>query len=79
MIFNSLQFAAFFALVGLIVWLVRSQSGDRVAPRNACILAASYLFYATWDWRFLPLIWASTAVDYVCAIGIENATGTPKR
>jgi len=28
------------------------------------ILIASYLFYAHWDYRFLPLIWASSTADW---------------
>ena len=37
------------------------------------ITVTVYVFYGTWDWRFLALIWVSTAVDYACAIGIANA------
>jgi D-alanyl-lipoteichoic acid acyltransferase DltB (MBOAT superfamily) len=74
--FNSFQFAAFF----LVVWLVRAfvlrASIPRrlfprlprvyvLAARNAFLLAASYAFYAAWDWRFLFLLMASTANDYV--------------
>ena len=77
LIFNSLQFVGFFAVVFALVWLVVRLGGARVAPRNACILAASYVFYGTWDWRFLALIWVSTAVDYACAIGIANAGWEP--
>lgn len=33
--------------------------------QNVLLLAASYYFYAQWDWRFLSLIWISTLVDYV--------------
>jgi D-alanyl-lipoteichoic acid acyltransferase DltB (MBOAT superfamily) len=28
------------------------------------ILGASYVFYANWDWRFLPLIFGSSTLDY---------------
>lgn len=28
------------------------------------LLGASYFFYAMWDWRFLPLIFASSSVDF---------------
>lgn len=28
------------------------------------IVVASYIFYAHWDWRFLPLIWGSSTLDY---------------
>ena len=28
------------------------------------IVGASYLFYAHWDWHFLPLIWGSSTIDW---------------
>ncbi|MEN9579220.1 MAG: rane-bound polysaccharide acetyltransferase [Pseudomonadota bacterium] len=37
------------------------------------ILGASYVFYAHWDWRFLPLIFASSSVDYWLGLKIEEA------
>ena len=78
MIFNSLHFVGFFAFVFGLVWLAIRLGGARVAPRNACILAASYIFYGTWDWRFLSLIWVSTAVDYAIGVGIANAGREPE-
>jgi len=33
-------------------------------PQNRLLLIASYVFYGYWDWRFLFLIAASTAIDY---------------
>lgn len=32
--------------------------------RLVFILVASYVFYAHWDWRFLPLIWGSSSLDF---------------
>jgi alginate O-acetyltransferase complex protein AlgI len=32
--------------------------------RMVFILLASYVFYAHWDWRFLPLIWGSSTIDW---------------
>ena len=40
--------------------------------QNATLLFASYLFYGWWDWRFLLLMIASTAVDFVIACRIED-------
>jgi len=37
------------------------------------ILIASYLFYAHWDYRFLPLIWGSSTADYWLAKKISVA------
>ncbi len=33
--------------------------------QNLLLLAASYIFYGWWDWRFLSLIVVSSTVDYV--------------
>ncbi|MCY2951876.1 MAG: MBOAT family protein [Planctomycetota bacterium] len=62
MVFNSLHFFAFFALVWTGVLLLRT----RIAARNLLLLAASYYFYGWWDWRFLGLLIFSTVVDYIC-------------
>ncbi|GAA0880888.1 MBOAT family protein [Algoriphagus jejuensis] len=43
--------------------------------QNAFLLLSSYVFYGWWDWRFLGLIIASSAVDYWC--GIKMGTVTP--
>ncbi|MDA9128405.1 MBOAT family protein, partial [Flavobacteriaceae bacterium] len=32
--------------------------------QNTLLLVSSYVFYGWWDWRFLGLIFLSTAVDY---------------
>jgi len=38
------------------------------------LLLASYIFYGSWDWRYLSLILISTFVDYFCGLGIQNTT-----
>ncbi|MDR1571439.1 MAG: MBOAT family protein [Clostridiales Family XIII bacterium] len=40
--------------------------------RHAILLAASYVFYGWWDWRFCFLMFALTAVTYISAIRIES-------
>jgi hypothetical protein len=42
------------------------------------LLGASYVFYAYWDWRFLPLIWGSSTIDYLLGRAI-GACGSPAR
>lgn len=59
MIFNSLQFAVFLPAVVLLYWRLPGRA------RTAFLLAASYLFYGTWDWRFLGLIALSTGADFL--------------
>jgi alginate O-acetyltransferase complex protein AlgI len=60
MLFNSFEFVVFFTLV-LAVWCAL---GRRFAARKTLLLLASWTFYATWSPRFLPLLVATTAVDF---------------
>jgi D-alanyl-lipoteichoic acid acyltransferase DltB (MBOAT superfamily) len=47
--------------------------------QNLLIVAASYLFYGWWDWRFLSLILFSTIVDYSVGLGLSNQEDPKKR
>ena len=68
MTFNSLAFAIFLPIVFILYWFVFKN----LKKQNVLILVASYIFYGLWDWRFLFLILASTAVDYLVGIAIFN-------
>jgi alginate O-acetyltransferase complex protein AlgI len=61
MLFNSLDFAIFLPIVFILYWFVTQRS---LKWQNALVVAASYVFYGWWDWRFLSLIVFSTLVDY---------------
>lgn len=60
MLFNSLEFALFLPIVFLLYWFVFDYAlrgcRHQLKWQNAFVLAASYLFYGWWDWRFLLLI-----------------------
>jgi alginate O-acetyltransferase complex protein AlgI len=43
------------------------------------ILAASYVFYGWWDWRFVFLLVASTVVNHVLALAIYHARAPQAR
>lgn len=75
MLFNSLTFAVFFAVVCALYFPFR----HRVGPRNLLLLVASYVFYGAWDWRFLGLIVFSTVVDYAVGRGFAAAPRQPGR
>jgi len=62
MIFNSLTFLVFFALV---LALHNGPFGWRQKKIN--LLVASYLFYAAWNPPFVILLWVSTVVDWWAA------------
>ncbi|MEO8520436.1 MAG: MBOAT family protein [Acidobacteriota bacterium] len=73
MVFNSLHFLWFFVVV---------YAAYRVLPHRAqnwLLLVASYYFYASWDWRFLGLLVASTIVDFSCALALDRAASPARR
>jgi len=51
----------------------------RHTAQNRFLLAASYFFYGWWDWRFLLVMIASTAMDYWIAGAISRSTEPRKR
>jgi D-alanyl-lipoteichoic acid acyltransferase DltB (MBOAT superfamily) len=65
-LFPTVTFAVFFSIVLPVSWLLmRHQRAWRIF-----ILAASYVFYGWWDWRFVFLLVASTVVNHVLAVAI---------
>lgn len=70
MLFNTLEFFLFLAVVFSVYWSLSS-----LRLQNGFLLLASYFFYGWWDWRFLSLIAVSSAVDY----GIGRALGESRR
>ena len=73
MLFTAGSFWLFFPAV--LALLAANRALLRSVPvQNAIILAASYLFYGWWDWRFLGLIIASTLLDYGAAIAISGSS-----
>lgn len=76
MIFNSLEFGIFLPIVFFLYWLVFQKN---TKAQNGLLLAASYLFYGWWDWRFLSLIIFSTVLDYYIGLGMHAAGQNRKR
>lgn len=75
MLFNSPIFLLIFApVVYVLYW--------RLAPgqsrRLGLLIAASYVFYANWDWRFVFLLGGVTLMTYVSGRGLAAAR-TPGR
>lgn len=69
MLFNSIDFALFLPIVFILYWFVFNKN---LKQQNFLILAASYVFYGWWDWRFLFLLFFSTAADYFICLGLKN-------
>jgi D-alanyl-lipoteichoic acid acyltransferase DltB (MBOAT superfamily) len=68
MLFNSLTFVVFYLAVFALYWLLRART-----PQNLLLLAASWIFYGAWSWKFLLLLLGSTVLDYVCGLLIARA------
>jgi alginate O-acetyltransferase complex protein AlgI len=58
----SIAFAYFFVLVFTGAWLLRRSRG----ARNALLLGASYLFYASWDLRLAGWLLGLSLLDWGC-------------
>ena len=62
MLFNSFYFLIFLPIVFVLYWHVFRQ---KLWWQNLFVVAASYVFYGWWDWRFLLLI----AITSLCSYG----------
>ena len=73
MLFNTVDYAVFFAVAFAGSWgltlLGRTRAFAHLGgwPRILLLLAMSYGFYAAWNWRYLPLIFCSSTVDFFLA------------
>jgi len=76
MLFNSLEFLLFLPAIFLLYWFVFQKD---VKIQNILIVAASYLFYGWWDWRFLSLIIFSSLIDYTLGIQLGKTDNTGRR
>lgn len=68
MLFTSIEFFVFLPIVFALYWLLRQQ----VRWQNLLVVAASYLFYGWWDWRFLLLIAFTSACSYLSGMIIGH-------
>ena len=76
MLFNSIDFSIFLPIVFILYWFVANKN---LKLQNILIVAASYLFYGWWDYRFLSLILLSTIVDYLVGISLLKQENITKR
>ena len=65
--FNSLEFIVFLPIVFAIYWSLNNRR-----YQNVLVLAASYLFYGWWEWRFLLLIAITTACSFSSGLLIQR-------
>ena len=64
--YNSYAFWALFLVVYVVFWRLDHKR------QNMWLLLASYVFYGTWDYRFLFLVLLSTVIDYIGGLGVAG-------
>jgi alginate O-acetyltransferase complex protein AlgI len=75
MLFPTLDFLLFFLAVALASWVLR----DRFEARKLFLVAASYFFYAQWNWRFCFLLAFSSTVSYIAGRAIGYSPDARQR
>ncbi len=75
MLFPTATFAIFFLIVLPLSWLLMPH-GERWRP---FVVAASFVFYGAWDWRFVFLLAASIVWNQLFALGIHRQRGHRSR
>ncbi|MBI5235178.1 MAG: MBOAT family protein [Deltaproteobacteria bacterium] len=71
--FTSVQYLVFFLAIYLVYWRLNARR------QNILLLAASYFFYANWNWRMLGLIVLVTAADYFNGLRIHRASSQAQK
>jgi D-alanyl-lipoteichoic acid acyltransferase DltB (MBOAT superfamily) len=69
LLFPTFTFACFFMVVLVVHWSIH----HRPVAWRLFILAASYIFYGYWNWRFIFLLAGSTVVNQVLAVAVHRA------
>src|SRR5438874_6169499 len=74
MLFNSLTFVIFFAVVVTAYWSMRSWNA-----RKNLLVVASYIFYGAWNPPFAALLFSTTAMDFWLGARIARSKGLHPR
>lgn len=74
MLFNSLTFVVFFAVVVTAYWSIRGWNA-----RKNLLVMASYIFYGAWNPPFAALLFSTTAMDFWLGRRMANAQNPPHR
>lgn len=69
MSFSSVAFAIFLPIVFIFYWFITNKS---LKIQNLFLLAASYIFYGWWDWRFLVLLFTVSLMNYFIGLKVTG-------
>ena len=75
MLFNSINFAFFLPIAFLLYWFVFHRN---LRVQNFFVVAASYVFYGWWDWRFLLLIAFTSFCSWGCGLLMQRSDNQGK-
>lgn len=70
MVFNSIEYAIFIAVIFIIYWSIPNTN---LKVQNCFLLIANYFFYAWWDWRFLILLLFVSITNYLISIELARS------
>ena len=76
MLFNSFEFALFLPIVFGLYWGLFHKN---LKVQNVFLIVASYTFYGVWNWRFLILIFLSSALDYTLGVKMGQTENEKNR
>lgn len=83
MVFSSVEFLIFFAIVFVTLLISESKIiGKKFTEstirrfKHIFLLAASYVFYGWWDWRFCFLMFSLTFIAYISSKKISDEKNT---
>ena len=75
MLFPTTDFAIFFCVVFVGHWLLQPTP----TRWKVFMVAASYVFYGWWDWHYVWLLAASSAIAHVGAVAVHRTQGERAR
>ena len=73
MVFTSIAFVVFFAIVFALYWQFDTRGQNRLT------VVAGLVFYGWWDWRFAVLLLVTTGIDYAVGLALERETRERQR
>ena len=73
MMFDTFEYWLFFAVTLIALALLRHR------PAKVVLVAASFVFYSFWDWRFCALLAASIVANYLFGIAIDQRDGPARK
>ncbi len=74
MTFTSLTYILYLPIIFLCYWAIGKRK-----QQNILLIAASYFFYAWWDYRFCALMLISSLVDYGIGESLSRTDGKKRR